>query len=523
MKNNNKSITLQENINAALKDKTNLDELDNFRQLHKMNFCELSDALKYLECLKVFDKAITVISNGDTVIRFLNDDGSYEDIKYSKAKDFLLPYTFYIYKNAKDQEEGKPTEIKYFDRWCRKPDVQRYHKEVFLPYPYKGTPPQKNGEWNLWQGIVEPKAFDLNEWHQYIPMFAQYMEIFGDLESQHFILDWFSWVIQNPHLNPQTALVFWGEQGSGKSFFAEKILKALFPENTYLDSDMAIFSQFTSDMERAKFVAIEEADGTKLKDYQNKQKALITGEYRRSEGKGAEAKWIQNCTAFIFTSNAPYSVPVESSDRRFSVFHVDSFLKKDFDFWNRFTEWVKGEGKHYLSHLFLTRDISHFNIRTLFENSDKVNLQRRSLPPVERWLVERIDDGSFHYYNGASKVEVEWLKTVPCVIPRNTILEAKSFETENLPSMIFKKYEEIFKFPQGWKDNWKNHRSLPNGRYIKLPPRTEAMHMMADYLKIDINLLFPHWNEATNVLFFENERKNEYHEQTNSITFDDAA
>lgn len=141
-----------------------------------------------------------------------------------------------------------------------------------------------------------------------------------DEREQTILLDWMSWVIQNPGKRVGWALLLQGAQGTGKTYFAvvlELILKGLV---TMLDPT-AIAGRFTSWAHGSLVVVVEEVriSGTNKFEVLDRMKPFITNDTIQIEEKGRDHRTIPNFTSYMLLTNHKDAVPIVEGDRRYCV------------------------------------------------------------------------------------------------------------------------------------------------------------------------------------------------------------
>ncbi|WP_396190353.1 primase-helicase family protein [Flavobacterium sp.] len=512
------------------KQKENVFTVEEYREQYGYTFCTLHDALMFVISKEKFVNAVKVSMNGNAVIRFheMNKDGCrvIENYSYQNAKNHFKAYSFQIFKDHEDEIKNKATTVRYLSLWESDLDVPRFDREVFKPHSIKDSANLNKNEWNLFNGIIEPKFYEISEdflKDRPIRHFVRYLQrMLGTKDNNRdviHVINWLAYLVQFPQYAPETALLFKGNQGTGKTFITSCILSTLFPGHVRVDQNCEIFSKFTADSKQLKVVCIDEIDGVIAREFIHIIKAAITAKQRRIEGKGVDAYDVVNLLAFIFTSNLDFSMPIEPSDRRFNVFETTDRLQGKMKYWELLAKWVNGEGKNYLSYFLSNLDIEHFHVRKAHQNQAKSNLQQLNLSPLVNKLVESIKDWHFSFV-GEFKNGESWDNEKSLVLPRDAIRQAveKTYRGQKTPSKVFEELETIFEFPKGWRNGWRNGNGYTS--YIKLPPRDVAIEKISHHLKANPSELFYGYIDEYDPSIFKNERKNDYQESIKDINFD---
>ena len=183
--------------------------------------------------------------------------------------------------------------------------------------------------------------------------------------------------LQQPSQPPLIAVLLRGEQGTGKNYWMDNIMRPLLGSNNFKAVSLSdITGKFTSDLYSSVLVHIEEINDTRGKAAE-KLKKLITEETARTEAKYQNAKVMNKYFSIVASSNVQDPVRIEANDRRYFV-PVYSTHKENADetksFFVRFTDWLETEGLQELTDYFYSLDISGFNFRFPPQTVDKEEL-----------------------------------------------------------------------------------------------------------------------------------------------------
>lgn len=183
--------------------------------------------------------------------------------------------------------------------------------------------------------------------------------------------------LQQPAQPPLIAVLLRGEQGTGKNYWMDNIMRPLLGADNFVAVSLGeIKKQFTSDLYSKLLVHIEEINDTRGK-VAEKLKKLITEETARTEAKYQNAKVVNKYFGIVASSNVQDPVRIEAKDRRYFV-PVYSTHKENADetksFFVRFTDWLETEGLQELADYFYSLDISGFSFRYPPHTADKEEL-----------------------------------------------------------------------------------------------------------------------------------------------------
>lgn len=141
-----------------------------------------------------------------------------------------------------------------------------------------------------------------------------------------YIINWLAYFFQSLKKS-QVALVLRGNQGTGKGIFFNEIIKPLFGlEYCKTINDKSLNSSYLSGIvENALFFNLDEISYKKAenKTIKNFLKALITNDTITAEKKFVTLEKETNIYGqVLITSNEPYVLDIEPSDRRYTIFNT---------------------------------------------------------------------------------------------------------------------------------------------------------------------------------------------------------
>lgn len=197
------------------------------------------------------------------------------------------------------------------------------------------TGQDKNIKCNIYTGWpTEPSALD--EPILKCKKLLELLEFMCDSELNskdvfNWVLNWMAYPIQNPGAKMQTALVFHGLQGTGKSIFWEAYAK-IYGEYGIIINQGAMEDNFNSDWASRKLfvVADEVVARSDMYHMKNLLKSMITGEWIRINPKMVAATKERNHMNLVFLSNEHNPVVLEGDDRRHFVVWTPKKLEQQF-------------------------------------------------------------------------------------------------------------------------------------------------------------------------------------------------
>jgi putative DNA primase/helicase len=208
----------------------------------------------------------------------------------------------------------------------------------------------------------------------------------GNEDLMLWILRWLAYPLRNRGAKMETSIIMHGDEGSGKNFFFEKVVKKIYGEYGYVIGNAQLESQFNDWASMKLFmVADEVVTRSELRHMKGKLKYLISGETIIINPKGLPEHSEANHMNFVFLSNELQPLALDKTDRRYLVIWTPPALSKDF--YIEVADEIDAGGieafYHYLMH---DVDMGDFNEHTKPLYTDaKDNLIEKSLTPPERF------------------------------------------------------------------------------------------------------------------------------------------
>lgn len=159
-------------------------------------------------------------------------------------------------------------------------------------------------------------------------------------EEKRMLLDWLSWVAQNPGRHANYGVLLQGVQGDGKTFFAEMMRAVMGPSNVSMLNAHILQSDFTDWAEGQCLACIEEVRLINEKNkYEiiNRVKPFITNNIIEIHPKGKTVRNIKNTTSYLLFTNYRDALPIDDNDRRYLILFsrwqrkeaINSFKRKN--------------------------------------------------------------------------------------------------------------------------------------------------------------------------------------------------
>ncbi len=185
----------------------------------------------------------------------------------------------------------------------------------------------------------------------------------GDEATIKFVLDWMACLVQKPQQKQSSALLLTSEaEGIGKGIKGQMLAQLVGVNNTRYLSPDALSSDFNDWLASASLVIVEEFEDNGRRSAMARIKNYITDEIVDINPKHAPRYRARNQANFLFFANAAAPLKITEADRRFLV-HRSQAQPKPEGYYRELMVWFMEEGRCYVLHFLLSRDLSHYNPR----------------------------------------------------------------------------------------------------------------------------------------------------------------
>lgn len=473
------------------------------------------DAVAYDEYAEKFKAYALANNEGKPVMvhKYFDEEKGAFNFTYSLVKDGK-ELTVKDYVNVVSLRDRKPkVERKsFFDLWQANKSIPYYDRIVCEPNKFNVL----KGDYNLWQGFIEPKEGDVSKFLDYIDRL-----IIGTQAEKEHILKLLAWTIQYPDRKPEACIALRGEQGSGKSSLG-MVIQALCPAHTDTFTNFNFVSEFNSETMHTKYFLLEESVWGGDVKREGILKDFLTNKKRKINTKFFPSKSMKNFAFCILTSNEDWIAPVGKGDRRYNVFDCKKAGEGDTKYWDEFYEWLNGEGKHAIMDYMLKVDLTGFNHRKTIDNSAKADVQKHSFRGINSYLYSLLSSEISIIDETGKDVLANW-DYEEIRVERALIQESvdKVLRTKPSAHEVSAGLNKAFSFIKQWRVSWKGS----NGKYYyKLPKRSEAMALFAKSVSIEKKTLFADYVDFEEILeaqatsLLVNRERTEVIERNNDIS-----
>ena len=211
----------------------------------------------------------------------------------------------------------------------------------------------------------------------------------GNEDLMTWIERWLAYPMRNRGAKMETSIIMHGDEGSGKNFFFERVIKRIYGEYGYVIGNAQLESQFNDWASKKLFmVADEVVTRSELKHMKGKLKYLVSGDMIIINPKGLPEHGEANHMNFVFLSNELQPLALDKTDRRYLVIWTPPALTREF-YVEVAQEIDAGGIEAYFHYLLHELDMGDFNEHTKpLYTAAKDDLIEKSLTPAERFYRE---------------------------------------------------------------------------------------------------------------------------------------
>lgn len=202
-------------------------------------------------------------------------------------------------------------------------------------------------------------------------------------EERRLLVDWLSWVVQNPGRHVNWSILLQGVEGDGKSFFAFLLRAVMGVSNVQMLNAHILESPFTDWVVGQCVTCIEEVrliKATNKFELLNRIKPFITNHVVEVHPKGKPTYDAINTTSYLLFSNYRDALPLDDDGRRYCVLFSQWQRKDKLDLF-------KAENPDYYDRLYATIE--------------------QSAPALRKWLLEWEQLDSFKPFGDAPNTDAK--------------------------------------------------------------------------------------------------------------------
>jgi hypothetical protein len=289
-----------------------------------------------------------------------------------------------LYLNRHIAANGEITDIGKY--WLTHKDRRQYPGIVFKP----NGEPIINGKLNLWTGWgVTPRRGEWGLMREHI------FEVCAarDDDVDAYIINWLAWAAQHPDEQPETALVFLGDRGTGRGTLGKVMCKLFGQHARHISSPAHLTGRFNAHLRQISFLFADEAYAPDDKSAEGTLKRVITEPTLTIEPKGRDVVEEPNRLHTMLASNEDWVVPAGAYERRYAVQHVANTYRQDPNWFGPIYQQLRTDGYEAMLFDLLERDLGDWHPRDIVRTAALADQQEQSLSAFDAWWLEVLHTG----------------------------------------------------------------------------------------------------------------------------------
>lgn len=292
----------------------------------------------------------------------------------------------HYHENERVTLPDKKAPVSVADLWLKDERMRKYPGIVLDPSG------REKSKLNLWRGwAVDPAPGDWSLMRELI----EEVLCAGNAEHADYVLRWIAFMVQKPAVQPQTAIAFRGNEGTGKGTLGRALMQLAGRHGITVSSAKQLAGNFNAHLRNAVFVFADEAFWPGNKEAEGTLKQLVTEPVISFEPKGKDVMLGRNHVHLMLASNEEWIVPAGKDARRFAVFDVTEARRNDFAFFGRLKQQMDEGGLAAMLHDLQAIDLGDWHpARSVPQTEALADQKLLSLDPASKFWMEVLQRGS---------------------------------------------------------------------------------------------------------------------------------
>jgi len=273
------------------------------------------------------------------------------------------------------------------------------------------------GMFNLWRGFnCEAIPGDCDPFLEYV----RDVVCDGSEANYDYLIRWMARACQHPDTPGYSAVVLRGDQGAGKTFFAQEFGKLWGHHYLAISDPKHLVGSFNAHLRDCVILFSDEAFYAKDRQHASILKNLISADVLTVEAKYVNAGPAKNCIHLIMASDQDHIIPAGVKERRFFVLETSRARQDDRPYFAELEKQMDEGGRGALLHYLLQFDLSGFQVRDIPQTSALQKQRLYSFSDEEEWWHHKLVDGRVYpehsrwerrvYCEELTLDYVEWMK-----------------------------------------------------------------------------------------------------------------
>jgi len=301
-------------------------------------------------------------------------------LSFQAFRDFYLNRHIIVGKE-------KPKRVDIGSWWLSHPQRRQYSGVIFKPGDKRKV---IDGKLNLWTGWgVEPKRGDWSLMRKHITEVLAA----GEEAMDTYIMNWLAWMVQHPDQQPEVALTFLGDEGTGRGTLGKALCRIFGQHALHISSSDHLTGRFTGHLRQVSFLFADEAYAPNDKPAEGRLKRMLSEDTLTIEYKGFTPREEPNCLHVMMASNHEWVVPAGAHARRFAVGKVADTHRQDPAWFGPIYKQMQNGGWGAMLFELLNRKLGDWHPRQIVRTRALAEQQEESLSALDPWWLELLQTG----------------------------------------------------------------------------------------------------------------------------------
>jgi hypothetical protein len=386
----------------------------------ELDFADEDNELMDYEKVKVeFEKKFFHIKQPFSYWALSRDtDGSYRNYQLSN-QDFKLACE--EYKIEDFNEKGELIIRSIFNKWVGDKNKRQYETIDFLPFGKVDNHPSYI--YNTFEGFKIKRELDLakNNYNEVdVSNFNELLKNLSnhDTEKYNYLLKYIAHTFQYPDVRTEKIIIFQGWTGTGKDSLFRTLQKLMGMK--YIDSTEDIeelFGNFNTILDSKICLFLNETEGKKTLEFQERLKGLCTATHNRINEKNRKRIQQQNFCRIFGATNSTNGVNIQESDRRYIIYKPSLGLVKDVkdkqqkekatSFWNKYYEDINSfDWCASLYNYLINMPLDDFKYKESPYTEEKEIMKEKNIKKIYKYIKHIYEDKAYGgFYKNNEKEE----------------------------------------------------------------------------------------------------------------------
>jgi len=209
-----------------------------------------------------------------------------------------------------------------------------------------------------------------------------------DDDVDRYNYNWLAWAVQHADQQPESALVFLGERGTGRSTLGKAMCRIFGQHQLHISSSDHLTGRFTGHLRQCCFLFADEAYAPNDKTAEGRLKRLITEPTLTIEAKGRDPVDEPNRLHIMMASNNEWVIPAGEHERRFVVQRVADTYRQDPAWFGPIYQQLRSGGYEAMLFDLLHHDLGDWHPRQIVRTAALAEQQEQSLSPLDAWWLQ---------------------------------------------------------------------------------------------------------------------------------------